>query len=43
MGETWNGGNVAKGLGGGQKVNLLKKALEKHTNLKNLVVLFVDR
>lgn len=43
MGQSWSGGDVAKGLGGGQKVNLLKSALEKHANTKNLIIIFVDR
>jgi hypothetical protein len=42
LGEDWN---VEKGMsaGGGQKVRLLKKALEKHADKKDLVILFIDR
>lgn len=29
--------------GGGQKVRLLKKALEKHSDKEDLVILFTDR
>lgn len=29
--------------GGGQKVRLLKKALTKHADKEDLVILFVDR
>uniref|UniRef100_A0A0D9S8L2 Procollagen-lysine,2-oxoglutarate 5-dioxygenase 1 n=1 Tax=Chlorocebus sabaeus TaxID=60711 RepID=A0A0D9S8L2_CHLSB len=41
LGEDWN---VEKGTsaGGGQKVRLLKKALEKHTDKEDLVILFTD-
>uniref|UniRef100_A0A8B7TZV7 Procollagen-lysine,2-oxoglutarate 5-dioxygenase 1-like n=1 Tax=Castor canadensis TaxID=51338 RepID=A0A8B7TZV7_CASCN len=41
LGEDWN---VEKGMsaGGGQKVRLLKKALEKHADKKDLVILFID-
>lgn len=36
-----DGGPAA--AGGGQKVRLLKKALEKHADKEDLVILFVDR
>nr|XP_037840962.1 procollagen-lysine,2-oxoglutarate 5-dioxygenase 1 isoform X2 [Chlorocebus sabaeus] len=41
LGEDWN---VEKGTsaGGGQKVRLLKKALEKHADKEDLVILFTD-
>ncbi|PNI39644.1 PLOD1 isoform 9, partial [Pan troglodytes] len=41
LGEDWN---VDKGTsaGGGQKVRLLKKALEKHADKEDLVILFTD-
>lgn len=42
LGEDWSvaGGPAA---GGGQKVRLLKKALEKHADKEDLVILFIDR
>lgn len=42
LGEDWSGekGSLA---GGGLKVRLLKKALEKHADKENLVILFTDR
>ena len=44
MNDTWNGGNMDKYPGGGQKINLLKKEL--HTwdteKLKNTLLLFSD-
>ena len=40
LGEKWNGGDMAKGPGGGQKVNYLKKYLE---NVKeNKLIIFTD-
>ncbi|CAL4125033.1 unnamed protein product, partial [Meganyctiphanes norvegica] len=30
LGEVWKGGNIEKEAGGGHKINLLKKELEKH-------------
>ncbi|XP_055471366.1 procollagen-lysine,2-oxoglutarate 5-dioxygenase 1-like, partial [Psammomys obesus] len=41
LGEDWSvaGGPAA---GGGQKVRLLKKALEKHADKEDLVILFID-
>ncbi|XP_004705482.1 procollagen-lysine,2-oxoglutarate 5-dioxygenase 1 [Echinops telfairi] len=41
LGEDWNGGQETP-AGGGQKVRLLKKALEKHSDKENLVILFTD-
>lgn len=32
-----------RSAGGGLKVRLLKKALEKHADKENLVILFTDR
>lgn len=42
LGEDWD---VERGTmtGGGQKVRLLKKALEKHADKEDLVILFTDR
>lgn len=42
MGQTWKGGDVARYTGGGQKIVLLKEALEEYKDQANLVVLFVD-
>ena len=41
LGEDWRG--EAMLAGGGLKVRLLKKALEKHADKENLVILFTDR
>jgi hypothetical protein len=46
MGQKWEGGDIVRYAGGGQKVNLLKHGLEevmKNDNRKDLVVMFVDR
>uniref|UniRef100_A0A8C6T9C7 Procollagen-lysine, 2-oxoglutarate 5-dioxygenase 3 n=1 Tax=Neogobius melanostomus TaxID=47308 RepID=A0A8C6T9C7_9GOBI len=42
LGEEWKGGDVAKTVGGGQKVRWLKKELLRHKDDQNKVVLFVD-
>ncbi|XP_061664656.1 multifunctional procollagen lysine hydroxylase and glycosyltransferase LH3 isoform X1 [Syngnathoides biaculeatus] len=42
LGEEWKGGDVARTVGGGQKVRWLKKELLKHSEREDLVVLFVD-
>ncbi|XP_066527094.1 multifunctional procollagen lysine hydroxylase and glycosyltransferase LH3 [Hoplias malabaricus] len=42
LGEEWRGGDVAKTVGGGQKVRWLKKEMEKHKDKENTVILFVD-
>lgn len=42
LGEDWHGEKAAS-AGGGLKVRLLKKALEKHADKENLVILFTDR
>lgn len=41
MGERWMGGDM-QGVGGGQKVNLLKKEVEKLKHKDNLVIMFTD-
>ncbi|TPP65032.1 Procollagen-lysine 2-oxoglutarate 5-dioxygenase [Fasciola gigantica] len=41
MGSTWRGGDVAKSVGGGQKVRLLKEELEDKRS-GELLILFVD-
>lgn len=43
MGEVWKGGNVGRSIGGGQKVRLLKNAMEALADQEDLVVLSVDR
>lgn len=43
MGEEWRGGDVGSGLGGGQKVRLLKEAVESLADQEDLVILSVDR
>uniref|UniRef100_A0A1A8KAZ1 procollagen-lysine 5-dioxygenase n=2 Tax=Nothobranchius TaxID=28779 RepID=A0A1A8KAZ1_NOTKU len=42
LGEEWKGGDVARTVGGGQKVRWLKKELLKHSEKKELVIMFVD-
>uniref|UniRef100_A0A3Q2Y8H2 procollagen-lysine 5-dioxygenase n=2 Tax=Hippocampus comes TaxID=109280 RepID=A0A3Q2Y8H2_HIPCM len=42
MGEQWKGGDVGRSIGGGQKVRLLKEAMEGLADQEDLVVLFVD-
>ncbi|XP_050952785.1 multifunctional procollagen lysine hydroxylase and glycosyltransferase LH3 [Labeo rohita] len=42
LGEEWKGGDVARTVGGGQKVRWLKKELEKHKDKRNTVIMFVD-
>uniref|UniRef100_A0A3B3XZK3 procollagen-lysine 5-dioxygenase n=1 Tax=Poecilia mexicana TaxID=48701 RepID=A0A3B3XZK3_9TELE len=42
MGEMWKGGDVGRSIGGGQKVRLLKEAMESLAAQEDLVVLFVD-
>uniref|UniRef100_A0A8C7XDY8 procollagen-lysine 5-dioxygenase n=1 Tax=Oryzias sinensis TaxID=183150 RepID=A0A8C7XDY8_9TELE len=42
MGEKWKGGDVGHSIGGGQKVRLLKKAMEALADQEDLVILSVD-
>lgn len=42
MGEVWKGGDVGRSIGGGQKVRLLKEAMEELAEQEDLVVLTVD-
>ncbi|KAG7236230.1 hypothetical protein INR49_001146 [Caranx melampygus] len=42
LGEEWKGGDVARTVGGGQKVRWLKKELLKHSDNKDMVIMFVD-
>ncbi|XP_066455453.1 procollagen-lysine,2-oxoglutarate 5-dioxygenase 2 isoform X2 [Eleutherodactylus coqui] len=41
-GLDWKGGDVGNSIGGGQKVRLLKEALESLTNQEDVIVLFTD-
>ncbi|XP_071778537.1 procollagen-lysine,2-oxoglutarate 5-dioxygenase 2 isoform X2 [Centroberyx gerrardi] len=42
MGAEWRGGDVGRSIGGGQKVRLLKEAMEGLADQDDLVVLSVD-
>ncbi|CAH2272451.1 procollagen-lysine,2-oxoglutarate 5-dioxygenase 3 [Pelobates cultripes] len=42
LGQEWKGGDVARTVGGGQKVRWLKEELEKYHEQEDLVVMFVD-
>ncbi|KAJ4945105.1 hypothetical protein JOQ06_013643 [Pogonophryne albipinna] len=42
LGEEWKGGDVARTVGGGQKVRWLKRELLKLSERKDLIVMFVD-
>uniref|UniRef100_A0A8C0JA32 PLOD1-3-like GT domain-containing protein n=1 Tax=Chelonoidis abingdonii TaxID=106734 RepID=A0A8C0JA32_CHEAB len=42
LGEQWRGGDVARTVGGGQKVRWLKDEMAKHAEREELVVMFVD-
>uniref|UniRef100_A0A672KYD4 Procollagen-lysine, 2-oxoglutarate 5-dioxygenase 3 n=1 Tax=Sinocyclocheilus grahami TaxID=75366 RepID=A0A672KYD4_SINGR len=39
LGEEWKGGDVARTVGGGQKVRWLKKELEKHKDKQNTLLM----
>jgi len=39
----WEGGDIARYPGGGQKVNLLRDAIEQYKDDPKQVILFVDR
>ena len=43
MGQTWNGGNMKTSAGGGQKVNILTKELEKYKADTETILMFTDR
>ena len=44
LGQKWLGGEMEKGEGGGQKINLLKEELDKYSaeELENTLILFTD-
>lgn len=41
-GEEWKGGELPNSIGGGQKVRLLKEAIESYADQEDLVVMFVE-
>ncbi|XP_017861023.1 PREDICTED: procollagen-lysine,2-oxoglutarate 5-dioxygenase 1 [Drosophila arizonae] len=41
LGEQWQGGDM-KGLGGGYKINLLRKAVEELKDAEDTIILFTD-
>jgi len=43
MGQKWEGGDVARNPGGGQKIRLLREAMEEFKNNEYLLIVFVDR
>ncbi|KAH9376854.1 hypothetical protein HPB48_009762 [Haemaphysalis longicornis] len=42
MHEEWLGGDMSKGMGGGYKVRLLKKAIEGYKDDTSTIIMFVD-
>ncbi|XP_067325877.1 multifunctional procollagen lysine hydroxylase and glycosyltransferase LH3 [Anolis sagrei] len=42
LGEDWKGGDVARTVGGGQKVRWLKAEMKKYASEEDLIVMFVD-
>ncbi len=43
LGEHWRGGNIKVSAGGGQKINILKRDIEKYKNDKDTIFIFTDR
>lgn len=43
MGQKWEGGDMKWGVGGGQKITLLKQALELYKNENKKIIMFTDR
>uniref|UniRef100_A0A5S6R064 procollagen-lysine 5-dioxygenase n=1 Tax=Trichuris muris TaxID=70415 RepID=A0A5S6R064_TRIMR len=41
-GTEWNGGDVKRTVGGGQKIRLLREALAEYKHQQDLIVLFID-
>ncbi|XP_052759652.1 multifunctional procollagen lysine hydroxylase and glycosyltransferase LH3-like isoform X2 [Mya arenaria] len=41
LGEKWQGGDMT-GQGGGHKINILKKELEKYKDQEDLIIMFTD-
>lgn len=42
LGKEWRGGDVARTVGGGQKVRWLKKEMEKYADQEDMIIMFVD-
>lgn len=42
LGQEWRGGDVARTVGGGQKVRWLKKEMEKYASQEDMIIMFVD-
>ncbi|KAJ9584650.1 hypothetical protein L9F63_021012, partial [Diploptera punctata] len=42
LGDKWEGGNVRRYAGGGQKINLLKKELDNHKENADKIIMFTD-
>ncbi|TGZ56002.1 hypothetical protein CRM22_010250 [Opisthorchis felineus] len=42
LGQAWNGGDVSRSIGGGQKIRLLKEELRNYKSDTDLLILFVD-
>ncbi|XP_077998009.1 procollagen-lysine,2-oxoglutarate 5-dioxygenase 1-like [Glandiceps talaboti] len=42
MGEEWKGGDMLRFTGGGQKIKLMKAAMEKYKDDPDLIVMFTD-
>ncbi|XP_059498697.1 multifunctional procollagen lysine hydroxylase and glycosyltransferase LH3-like isoform X1 [Stegostoma tigrinum] len=42
LGQEWKGGDVARTVGGGQKVRWLQEEMVKHEAKEDLIVIFVD-
>ena len=42
MGQEWKGGDMANGVGGAHKINLMKESLAPYKNRDDLIILFTD-
>lgn len=42
-GTDWTGGDIEVAPGGGQKVNLLRRAVEEYKDREDLAILVTDR
>ena len=42
MGEEWKGGDMANSVGGGQKVLIMRKALESYKDDAEMIIMFTD-
>ena len=43
LGEEWEGGDLAKFAGGGQKINILGEGLKEYKDRDDLIIMFTDR